>query len=200
LLVIVVVQPLTDVASPKLFTVAVPQASEAVGAVKLGVAVHSIVAFASADPIPGGVVSTIVITWLTVAEWLPQASTASQILVIVVVQLLTDVASPILFTVAVPHASEAVVAVDALPIVHSIVALAPAAPIAGGVVSTIVITWLTVAEWLPQASAASQLLVIVVVQPLTDVASPKLFTVAAPHASEAVGAVKFGVAVHSIVA
>src|SRR5205814_6283360 len=147
LLVIVVVQPLTDVASPKLFTVAVPQASEAVGAVKLGVAVHSIVAFASADPIPGGVVSTIVITWLTVAEWLPQASTASQLLVIVVVQPLTDVASPKLFTVAPLQASDAVGAVNEGVAVHSIVAVASADPIAGGVVARIVMVWLTVALW-----------------------------------------------------
>src|SRR5439155_64883 len=200
LLVIVVVQPLTDVASPKLFTVAGPQASEAVGAVKLCVAVHSIVALAPAVPIAGGVVSTIVITWLTVAELLPQASTASQLLVIVVVQPLTNVASPKLFTVAAPHASEAVGAAKLGVAVHSIVASAPGVPIAGGVVSTIVITWLTVAEWLLQASTASQLLAIVVVQPLTNVASPKLFTVAVPQASEAVGAVKLGVAVHSIVA
>src|SRR5439155_1751753 len=145
---------------------------------KLGIAVHSIVALAPAEPIVGGVVSTTVITWLTVALWLPQASTASHVLVIVVVQPLTDVASPKLFTVAVPQASEAVGAVKLGVAVHSIVALAPAVPIAGGVVSTIVISWLTVAEWLPHASTASQLLVIVVVQPLTDETSPKLFTVA----------------------
>src|SRR5947199_2031964 len=154
----------------------------------------------AAVAIAGGVVSTIVITWLTVAEWLPISSTASQVLVIVVVQPLTDVASPKLFTVAAPQASEAVGAVKLGVAVHSIVALAPVVPIAGGVVSTIVITWLTVAEWLPQASTASQIIVIVVVQPLTDVASLKLFTVAVPQASEAVGAVKLGVAVHSIVA
>ena len=54
---IVVVQPFTDVASPKLFTVAPLQASVAVGTVKLGVAVHSIVALAPWPPIVGGVVS-----------------------------------------------------------------------------------------------------------------------------------------------
>ena len=41
-------------------TVAPPQASDAVGAVNDGVAVHSIVAFAPACPITGGVVSTTV--------------------------------------------------------------------------------------------------------------------------------------------
>ena len=58
---IVFVQPFTEVASPNLFTVAPLQASVAVGAVKLGVAVHSMVAGAPAAPIVGGVVSTIVI-------------------------------------------------------------------------------------------------------------------------------------------
>src|SRR5215470_6060679 len=200
LLVMVVVQPLTEVTSPKLFTVVPLQASVAVGAVKLGVAVHSIVALAPAAPIVGGVVSTIEITCDTVAEWLPQASTASQLLVIVVVQPLTEVTSPKLFTVVPLHASVAVGAVKLGVAVHSIVALAPAAPIVGGVVSTIEITCDTVAEWLPQASTASQLLVMVVVQPLTDVTSLKLFTVVPLQASVAVGAVKLGVAVHSIVA
>src|ERR1041384_8644445 len=117
----------------------------------------------------------------------------------VVVQPFTDVASPKLFTVAVPQASEAVGAVNEGVAVHSMVALAPAVPMLGGVVSTTVITWLTVALWLPQPSTASQLLVMVVVQPFTEVASPKLFTVAPLHASAAVGAVNDGVAVHSIV-
>ena len=53
-------QPLIDVTSPRLFTVAVPQASDAVGAVNEGVAVHWIVAFAPAAPMVGGVVSTTV--------------------------------------------------------------------------------------------------------------------------------------------
>src|SRR5205814_9168511 len=110
------------------------------------VAVHSIVALAPAVPIAGGVVSTIVITWVTVAEWLPQASTASQLLVIVVVHPLTDVASPKLFTVAPLQRSDAVGAVKEGVAAHSIVALAPAAPIVGGVVSTTVILCDTVAE------------------------------------------------------
>ena len=53
----VFVQPFTDVASPSRLTVAVPQASVAVGAVKDGVAVHSIVALVPWPPIVGGVVS-----------------------------------------------------------------------------------------------------------------------------------------------
>ena len=138
---IVLVHPFTEVTSPKLFTVAVPQASDAVGAVNEGVAVHSMVALAPAVPMLGGVVSTTVITWLTVALWLPQPSTASQLLVMVVVQPFTEVTSPKLFTVAVPQASDAVGAVNEGAAVHSMVALAPAVPMLGGVVSTTGIVW-----------------------------------------------------------
>ena len=49
------------------FTVAPLHASLAVGVVKDGVAVHSIVAFAPACPIVGACVSTIVIVCVTVA-------------------------------------------------------------------------------------------------------------------------------------
>ena len=49
----VLVHPLTTVASPSGLTVAVPQASVAVGAVNDGVAVHWMVALAPADPIIG---------------------------------------------------------------------------------------------------------------------------------------------------
>src|SRR5438477_6137747 len=178
LLVIVVVQPFTDVTSPKLFTVAPLHPTRRSSDLKLGVAVHSIVALAPAEPIVGGVVSTTVIAWLTVALWLPQASTASHSSVVRGVGPFTDVTSPKLFTVAPLQASVAVGAVNDGVAVHSIVALMPAEPIVGGVVSTTVITWLTVALWLPQVSPASHVLLIVVVQPFTDVTSPKLFTVA----------------------
>ena len=49
------------------FTVAPLQASDAVGAVNVGVAVQSIVKAGPAFPIVGGVISRIVIVWLTVA-------------------------------------------------------------------------------------------------------------------------------------
>jgi hypothetical protein len=58
-----------------------PQASEAVGAVKLGEAGHSMVALLPALPIVGAVVSTTVIVWFREALVLPQASTACQVLV-----------------------------------------------------------------------------------------------------------------------
>jgi hypothetical protein len=46
-------------------TVAGPQRSDAVGAVKTGVAGHWIVPFAPCPPIEGGVVSTTLIVWAT---------------------------------------------------------------------------------------------------------------------------------------
>src|SRR5262249_61253922 len=88
-LVIVFVQLLPLLTSdPTCCTVTALHASLAVGAVNVGVAVHSIVAFTPALPIVGGVVSCIVIVCDTVDEVLPQASTAFHTLVIVFVQLL----------------------------------------------------------------------------------------------------------------
>jgi hypothetical protein len=84
--------------------------------------------------------------------------------------------------------------------VHSIVVLAPADPIVGGVVSVTVIVCAAVEELLPQASTAIQVLVIVFTQAVPPVTSPpSWFTVTVLQASDAVGAVKDGVAVHSIV-
>ena len=71
---------------------------------------------------------------------LPHASTASHVLVIVLIQELPVVTSaPTIFTVALLHASLAVGAVNVGVPVHSIVAFAPADPITGGVVSCTVI-------------------------------------------------------------
>src|SRR5438046_4928944 len=79
-LVIVLTHELPPVTSdPTWFTVAVLQASVAVGAVKDGVAVHSIVAFAPALPIVGGWLSLTVIVCATVALVLPHASTTFHI-------------------------------------------------------------------------------------------------------------------------
>src|SRR5437667_12155316 len=61
------------------FTVAPPQVSEAVGGVKLGVAGHSMVALAPADPIVGAVASLTVFVWRRCALWLPLQSVASQV-------------------------------------------------------------------------------------------------------------------------
>ena len=61
------VHPVVLVVVPSRFTVAPLQASLAVGGVKDGVAVHSIVPLPPCPPIVGGVVSTTVITCDTVA-------------------------------------------------------------------------------------------------------------------------------------
>jgi hypothetical protein len=111
--------------------------SDAVGAVNDGVAVHSIVVLAPADPIVGGVVSVTVIVCAAVDELLPQASTAIQVLVIVFTQAVPPVTSPpTCTTVMVLQASDAVGAVNDGVAVHSIVVLAPADPIVGACVST----------------------------------------------------------------
>src|SRR5678809_108324 len=150
---------------PTWFTVTALHASVAVGAVKTGVAVHSIVALAPADPITGACVSTCVIVCDTVLLELPQASTATHVLVVVFVQLLPPVTSePTWFTVTALQASVAVGAVKTGVAVHSIVAFAPAAPITGACESTCVIVWATVLLELPQASTATHVLVVVFVQ------------------------------------
>jgi hypothetical protein len=103
--------------------------------------------------------------------------------------------------VTVLHASLAVGAVNTGVAVHSIVALTPAVPIVGGVVSTCVIVWLTVLLELPHPSTAIHVRVVVFAHVLPPVTSdPICCTVTVLHASLAVGAVNVGVAVHSIVA
>ena len=66
--------------------------------------------------------------------------------------------------------------------------------------SIAVITCVLVAEWLPQASVASHVRVKTLEQELPVVVLLSRFTVAPLQSSDAVGAVKFGVAVQSIVA
>ena len=68
LLVITLEQELPVVVVLNKFTVAPLQASDAVGAVNVGVPVHSMVASAPALPMVGGVVSLTVIVCVLVAE------------------------------------------------------------------------------------------------------------------------------------
>src|SRR5258706_12081310 len=84
----------------KSFMVAALQSSLAVGGVKDGVAVHSIVASAPAAPITGPCVSTTVIACVLLAESLPQASVPSHDFVIVFVHPLVTVTSLKRFMVA----------------------------------------------------------------------------------------------------
>src|SRR5438105_8189 len=69
------------VVAPRSCTVAPPQVSLAVGAVKVGEAGHSTVPLLPCPPIAGAVVSTTVIVWFREALVLPQLSTACQVLV-----------------------------------------------------------------------------------------------------------------------
>src|SRR6266571_4907378 len=161
------------------------------------------VALAPADPIVGAVVSITVMVWCTWALWLPLQSVASQVLVSVLVpaQVPGVVTSLTRFTVAPPQVSEAVGGVKLGVAGHWMVALAPASPIVGGVVSFTVIVWCTWALWLPQASVASQILVRVklLAHVPAVVTSLNWFTVDPPHRSEAVGGVNIGVAGQSMV-
>src|SRR5439155_23499446 len=94
-LVTVFVQEFPEVTStPIVCTVAPLHASLAVGAVNVGVAVHSTVALAPVVPIVGAWVSLIVITCATVVLVLLHASTALHVLVTVFVQEFPEVASP----------------------------------------------------------------------------------------------------------
>src|SRR5207245_1759839 len=116
------------------------------------------VSSAPAAPIVGAVVSTTVMVWLRVAEWLPLQSVASHVRVSVKVpgQVPGVVTSLTRFTVAPPQVSEAVGGVKLGVFGHWMVALAPAAPIVGAVVSITVMVWCTWAVWLPLQSVASQ--------------------------------------------
>src|SRR2546430_186839 len=79
------------------------------------------------------------------------------------------------------------------------VALPPAAPITGAVVSTLVLLWVTVPLVLPQPSTALQLRVVTKVHAFPEVVSPRFVTVTEPELSDAVGVVKEGEAGHCTV-
>src|SRR6185436_2922847 len=115
--------------APTVLTVVLLHASDAVGAVNAGVAVHSIVASAPGEPIVGDCESICVNVCDTVTELFPQASTALHVLVIVFVHVPAVTSAPTVFTVAPLQASLAVGAVNVGVAVHSIVAFAPGAPI-----------------------------------------------------------------------
>src|SRR5437879_10993159 len=142
--------------------------------------------------------------WCTGAVWLPLQSVASQVRVSVKVpgQVPGVVTSLTRFTVAPPQVSEAVGGVKLGVFGHWMVALVPAGPIVGGVVSTTVMVWRTSALWLPLQSVASQVRVSVKVpgQVPGVVTSLTRFTVARPQGTEAVGGVKLGVFGHWMVA
>jgi hypothetical protein len=112
-------------------------ASEAVGAVNVGVVVQSIVVLPPADPIVGGVLSRTVTVCETVPLWFPHASTAFHMRVSVYApaQAPGVVTSLTSCTVAVLHPSVAVGAVNVGVAGQLIVAFAPALLIVGAVLS-----------------------------------------------------------------
>src|SRR4029079_7904391 len=113
------------------FIVTLLHASLAVGAVNVGVPVHSTVASAPCPPITGGVVSVTVIVCDTVLLMLPHPSTAFQVCVLVYPHVPATLTSLKRFTVTLLHASDAVGAVNVGVPVHSTVAFCPADPITG---------------------------------------------------------------------
>ena len=131
------------------------------GAVNVGVAGQNIVALAPGVPTTGPELLITVIVCATVALWLPQASTAFQVIVRVnapphvefVVMSLTTITDELL------HASLAVGAANDGVAGQFTVPLAPGVPIVGGVLSTTEIVCATVELWLPHASTAFQVLV-----------------------------------------
>src|SRR4030095_8277428 len=183
-----------------MFTVAPLQSSLAGGGGKLGEAVQSMVASAPAGPIGGTCVSIAEMPCVLVCGSLPQASVASHVLVYIFTHELAVVVVDSMFTVAPLQSSLAVGGVKLGEAVQSMVASAPAAPIVGTCVSIAEMTCGLVAEWLSQASVASHVLVYIFTHELAVVVVDSMFTVAPLQSSLAVGGVKLGEAVQSMVA
>src|SRR5438874_11545665 len=120
------------------------QSSLAVGAVKDGVAVQFIVAGAPAAPIVRSVATRSSSDLETVAEWLPHASTASQVLVTVFAHPVPPVTSLSWFTVAPLQSSLRSEERRVGKAVRFLVSGAPADTIDGGVVFISVIVCATV--------------------------------------------------------
>src|SRR5437660_10096260 len=141
--------------------------------------------------------------WVTVPLVLPQSSVAFPFSAHFrsFPQVPAVVVSPRSCTVAPPQVSLAVGAVKVGEAGHSTVPSPPSPPIAGSLRSALPIFCVTVPLVLPQSSVAFQLLVEVYVFPHVPavVVAPRSCTVAPPHVSEAVGAVKVGLAGHSTV-
>src|SRR5437762_13877577 len=113
------------------FTVAPLQSSAAVGTVKFGVAVQSIVAFPPASPIVGECLSLHDALPILIAEWLPQASVASQVRVKTLRQDVPVVVLLSKFTVAPLQSSAAVGPVKFAVVLHYTTLFRSASPIVG---------------------------------------------------------------------
>ena len=172
------VQPTTFVTVATLGVITPWQASVNTGALKLGVAGHSIVAFAPWSVVTaGGVVSITVITWLRFVL-LPQPSFAVHVRVTMLVQPTTFVTVATLGVITPWQASVNTGALKLGVAGHSIVAFAPWSVVTvGGVVSITVITWLRFVL-LPQPSFAVHVRVMIFVQPtvFVTVTTPGVIT------------------------
>src|SRR6185436_7447595 len=178
------------------------RASVTVGSVNAAVAGHSIVPSGLWPERTGGVVSSIVIVWLTGVAALPAQSTAVHVLVTVPSPHASRVGVSVKFiTTFGSHASVTVGAMNAALAGHSIVPSGPWPERTGGVVSSIVIVWLTGVAALPAQSTAVHVRVTAPSPHASSVGvSVKLITTFGSHTSVTVGSVKTGVAGHSIVA
>src|SRR6188472_4010037 len=187
--------------SVKLITTFGSHASVTVGAMNAALAGHSIVPSGPWPERTGGVVSSIVIVWLTGVAAFPAQSIAVHVLVTVpsphASRLLTSLELIVTFG---SHASVTVGAINAAVAGHSIVPSGPWPERTGGVVSSIVIVWLTGVAALPAQSIAVHVLV-TVPRPHASrlLTSLELIVTFGSHASVTVGAINAAVAGHSIV-
>src|SRR5258707_15538753 len=142
-------------------TVSPPHSLHAVGAVKLGVAGHSMVASAAGLASTGGVVSSTVTVRSVCARVGPEGTTACQptVSIKLLAQLPAAVVSLSCTTVAPPHASHAVGAVKLGVAGHSTVPSAAGLPSTGGVLSCTVTVRRFCALVFPHASTACQVTV-----------------------------------------
>src|SRR6188472_3669727 len=187
--------------SVKLITTFGSHASVTVGDMNAALAGHSIVPSGPWPESTGGVVSSIVIVWLTGVAALPAQSIAVHVLVTVPSPHASRVGVSVkLITTFGSHASETVGAMNAALAGHSIVPSGPWPERTGGVVSSIVMVWLTGIAALPAQSIAVHVLVTVPRPHASSVGvSVKFITTPGSHASVTVGAMNAVLVGHSIV-
>src|SRR6188472_3395128 len=187
--------------SVKLITTFGSHASLTVGAMNAALAGHSIVPFGPWPERTGGVVSSRVTVCDTGVAALPAQSTAVHVRVTVPRPHASSVGVSVkLITTFGSHASVTVGGINAALAGHSIVPSGPWPERTGGVVSSIVMVWLTGVAALPAQSIAVHVRVTVPSPHASSVGvSVKLITTFGSHASVTVGAINAALAGHSIV-
>jgi len=139
----------------------------------------------------GGIRSLVHVTVLEVVAVLPQASTAVNVLVWDLAQLVEVMVPSTELIVGAPHASEAVAEPSAALIsdgtgLHPSVVVVPVAVIDGAVTSAVHVTVLDVVAVLPQTSIAVNVLVCDLPQDVVTIVASTELTVGVPQASVAV--------------